>query len=244
MDLRFCGVHFVRIVLYRPDELDATLFPPIEPNLGHSYNAAFCGLTLGNGEFYMSHLVPKSVTELYLTCACCTRNVSLWSGLISVVFPWPQNSWKAIEIEYLLWWSYDYRTWFFSWPRTSCCSVREWLNAFYSSCKFSWLCSLTLLAQHYAYQRPPLEIVLNQFHPRSFVTTCFTVVLAQHYTYQRPPLEIILNHFHPRCFVKPVSLIFLCIIFPLLRLSNWRFPFVFNDSTSWSVIEPITTSGI
>jgi hypothetical protein len=129
---------------------------------------------------FLSHLVSKSFAELYLTCACCTRNVSLWSGLISVDFPCLQNIWKAIEIEYLLWWSYDYRTWFFSWPRTSCCSVREWLNAFCSSCKFSWLCSLTLLTQHYTYQRPPLEIVLNPFHPRSFVTTCFTNILMYH----------------------------------------------------------------
>ena len=84
-------------------------------------------------EFSPSHLVSKSVAELYRTCACYTRNVSLCSSLISLDFLCLQNIWKAIEIEYLLWWSYDYRTWFFSWPRTSCCSVREWLNAFCSS---------------------------------------------------------------------------------------------------------------
>jgi len=41
MHLRFCIVHFVRVILYRPDEFDVTLFPPIEPDLGHSYISAF-----------------------------------------------------------------------------------------------------------------------------------------------------------------------------------------------------------
>lgn len=36
MDLRFYSVHFVRVILYRPDELDVTLYAPIEPDLGHS----------------------------------------------------------------------------------------------------------------------------------------------------------------------------------------------------------------
>jgi len=85
------------------------------------------------GEFSVSHLVSESVAELYRTFACYTRNVSLRSGLISVDFLCIQIIRKAIEIEYLLWWSYDYRTWFFSWPRTSCCSKREWLIAFCSS---------------------------------------------------------------------------------------------------------------
>ena len=48
MGLLFCSVHFVRVILYRPDELDVTIFPPTEPDSGHSYIASFCCLTLGS----------------------------------------------------------------------------------------------------------------------------------------------------------------------------------------------------
>ena len=105
MDLLFCSVHFVRVILYRPDELDVTLFPPIEADSGHSCIAAFCGLTLGSKWIFS---VSSKIKIRRWTPPYCTSLLmfGLNIGGFSVPPEYLKSHWNWIPFVMVLWLSH------------------------------------------------------------------------------------------------------------------------------------------
>ena len=109
-ELCFCSVHFVIFILYRPDELDATLFPPIEPDSGHSYIATFCGLTLGSRWIFCvsSSIRIRRWTLSYMRMLHqkCLLMFGLNIGEFSMPPEYQKSHWNWIPFVMVLWLSH------------------------------------------------------------------------------------------------------------------------------------------
>jgi len=110
MGLLFCSVHFVRVILYRPDELDVTIFPPTEPDSGHSYIASFCCLTLGSRWIFsvssslkIRRWTPPFVRMLHQKCLLM---FGLNIGGFSVPPEYLKSHWNWIPFVMVLWLSH------------------------------------------------------------------------------------------------------------------------------------------